>query len=192
MIMSKSRIRSRRGSGVGSWCLCRFCSLGGIVGRFYGGITGDPGVLGVVGDAAGHGQWFDWSHLNRAERGLLPHPGEPIAVLQGHLHEKGGRHGGEVMPGQGLLDAVELSGHAFEFVFVTGQVLLLDTLELHVFEEVDFSLMFDVPPPEGGFADVDVLRDFIKAPAIGAKGHEFTKFACRVHRFVKWLNGLER
>ena len=64
-----------------------------------------------------------------------------------------------------------------EIVFVTGEVLLLDTLELHVLEEMNLVLVFDVPAPKGAFGDVDLLRDFIKAPAIGAKGHELADFS---------------
>ena len=106
----------------------------------------------------------------------MAHFRKAISILEGHLHEESRGHGAEIMFGQGFLDAIELSGHAFEFVFVTGEILLLNTLELHVLEEMNLVLVFDVPAPKGAFGDVDLLRDFIKAPAIGAKGHELADF----------------
>ena len=81
------------------------------------------------------------------------------------------------MPGEGFLDTVELGGYALKLLFVAGEILLLDALKLHVLEEMDLVLVFDVPTPKGAFGNVDLLRDFIKAPAIGAKGHELADFS---------------
>lgn len=160
----------------------------GMFWNFDSGVALDPWVVFVFGKATGDGRGLGGS----GQRGLAAHPGEAIAELEGHLHEESSAYEHQAPVGQALFDAGEEGGEAFEILFVTRDVLLLHALELHLFEQVDLVLVFDVPSPESGFGDVDFLRDFVKAPAISAKRHEGADFVYGMHGILLGLSVVGR
>ena len=122
--------------------------------------------------------------LDRFMKGnLATEASEPGAELESGAKEELGTGLGEVVLLQSGLDDLKVVGEALEFIFESGDELLLEGFELESASEMDFLTQIALPTKEGRARNVQFLGDFAKAAAIGAQDQKSGFGFVGVHRF---------
>src|SRR5436190_856108 len=131
------------------------------------------GEILIFGHAADRWQGLDWrAELRRTQRDLLPDFIEARLKLEIHLQEKLGRHQAVVLLLESGPDLFEMFMGVLELLFIGRNVMLLDFLELDIFEQMNGLSILFFPAEEGGFGNVQVFGNPGQAPAVGAQDDE--------------------